>query len=192
VLHAGVGHLPSDVAPDLRSRDYRIEADVVLPEGGASGVLVAHGDATSGYSLYVHDGHLVHDLNVGGQHQLLRSERPLASGAQRLAVQVRLGPWVERAMPAGGRFHAPEYREVTLLIDDQAAGTLRCAHGFNTLTSWSGLDVGLDRGSPVSHYEAPFAFSGVLRCVRVALGPMQEAGGATLAEARAAAEVARQ
>lgn len=49
---AGMGHLASDVAPDVRSRSYRIVAEVEIPEAAVSveGVLIAHGDATSGYS----------------------------------------------------------------------------------------------------------------------------------------------
>ncbi len=35
--------------------------------------------------------------------------------------------------------------------------------------SWSGLDIGRDRSSPVSHYEAPFTFTGKLRKVMVTL-----------------------
>ena len=30
VFHAGMGHVPTDVAPDLRSRSYLIEADVEM------------------------------------------------------------------------------------------------------------------------------------------------------------------
>ena len=55
VFHAGMGHLPTDVAPDVRSRSYLIEADVVI-DGACEGVLIAHGDATSGYSLYLQSG----------------------------------------------------------------------------------------------------------------------------------------
>ena len=39
--------------------------------------------------------------------------------------------------------------------------------GFNSMISWSGLDIGRDRGSPVSHYAAPFEFKGKLFSVRV-------------------------
>jgi hypothetical protein len=83
-FHAGMGHVPTDVAPDVRSRSYTIEAHVEIDEWGAEGVLVAHGDATSGYSLYVKDGHLVHDLNIGGSHQIVTSNRELTPGAHRL------------------------------------------------------------------------------------------------------------
>ena len=70
-FHAGMGHVPTDVAPDVRSRSYTIEAHVEIGEEGAEGVLIAHGDATSGYSLYVKDGLLVHDLNIGGGHEIV-------------------------------------------------------------------------------------------------------------------------
>ena len=81
VFHAGMGHVPTDVAPDVRSRSYTIEAHVEIGEAGAEGVLIAHGDATSGYSLYVKDGLLVHDLNIGGGHEIVSSDRKVTSGA---------------------------------------------------------------------------------------------------------------
>ena len=61
--------------------------------------------------------------------------------------------------------------------------------GFNTMISWSGLDIGLDRGSPVGHYEAPNVLSGAkLYSVNVTLSPVQGLDG----EAVGAAEMARQ
>jgi hypothetical protein len=47
-----MGHLPTDVAPDVRARSFVIEADIVT-EAGREGVLIAHGDATCGYTLFV-------------------------------------------------------------------------------------------------------------------------------------------
>jgi arylsulfatase len=35
------------------------------------------------------------------------------------------------------------------------------------LISWSGLDIGRDRGNPVGDYPAPFEFDGFLRKVTV-------------------------
>ena len=39
VFHKGMGHLPTDVAPDVRSRSYRIEAEAFVPLEGAEGGL---------------------------------------------------------------------------------------------------------------------------------------------------------
>ena len=188
VMHAGMGHLPTDVAPDIRSRDYLVEADVEIPEQAAQGVLIAHGDATSGYSLYMRDGHLVHDLNIGGVHHVLRSERAVSAGRQVLGLRMVLGPWVKTTLPLQEKVLLPSWREATLLIDGVPAGSLRTVHGFNTLISWSGLDIGLDRGSPVSHYDAPFVFTGRLHKVTVTLGPLPSIDG----EALALVEMARQ
>ncbi len=188
VMHAGMGHLPNDVAPDLRGRDYLIEVEATLPEAGCEGVLIAHGDATSGYSLYVQDGHLVHDLNVGGVHRVFRSAQPLPAGRHRLGLRMEVGPWVPYLCPAAGPIRVPQQRLLTLLVDGQDVGSLASPHGLNNFMSWSGLDIGLDRGSPVSHYAAPFAFTGRLHKVRVSLGPLPESDGQALAHA----EMARQ
>jgi arylsulfatase len=172
VFHHGMGHLPTDIAPDVRSRAYRIEVEAVLVDGN-EGVLIAHGDATSGYSLYVEDGRLVHVLNIGGQRTTLASDRAISAGRRRLGLDVSAGPG-ERAM--------------TLLIDGQAAGSLKTAARFATLISWSGLDIGRDRGSPVGLYAAPFEFTGRLDKVTVTMDAQDPLDG----EAIGKAEMARQ
>ncbi|MBO9643107.1 MAG: arylsulfatase [Pseudacidovorax sp.] len=175
VLHAGMGHLPNDVAPDVRSRDYRIEAYVRIDRADAQGVLVAHGDATCGYSLYLKNGHLVHDMNVGGRHHLIVSERPFTPGHHVLGLQMRLGPWVRVRLPVIGMTIMPSTRTATLLMDGEPVGRLDTRMlGFNSQVSFSGLDIGLDRGSPVSHYPAPFVLQGArLFRVEYQLDPLQ-------------------
>ena len=150
----GMGHLPSDVAPDLRSRSYTIAAHVHVGEEGCEGVLVAHGDLTSGYSLFVRDGHLEHDLNIGGSHQMLRSDRPVPPGDHVLGVHMK------RNGNEG---------TLTMFIDDQVVGTMTTNNIFWLLISWSGLDIGLDRGTPVSDYASPFMFTGELTKVTIDL-----------------------
>ncbi len=157
----------------MRGRSYLIEAHVAI-KAGDSGVLIAHGDATSGYSLYLENGHLVHDLNIGGEHQIVRSDRPVPAGDHVLGLHMTQG---------GG-----PTRHARLLIDGEACGALECKFGFFTLISWSGLDIGLDRGSPVSHYEAPFTFTGTMRKVVITMNPEQALDG----DAVARSEMARQ
>jgi arylsulfatase len=143
----GMGHLPSDVAPDLRSRSYSISASVTIPEGGAEGVLISHGDATSGYSLFLRNGYLEHDLNIGGTHQMLKSEKRVTPGQHVLGVSMK------RDGNAG---------TLTMFIDNEVVGTMTTNDIFWILISWSGLDIGLDRGTTVSDYESPFEFTGEL------------------------------
>jgi hypothetical protein len=183
VFHAGMGHLPTDVAPDLRSRSYLIEAEVEIADG-SEGVLIAHGDATSGYSLYVQAGHLVHDMNIGGEHVIVRSQAPVPRGDRRLGLRVRrLGPTAQTTPRTG-----PGASEFTLLIDGVPAGSIRSPLGFANFISWTGLDIGRDRGSPVSHYAAPFAFTGKLVKVTVTMDADQRLDGDGVGRAQMARE----
>src|SRR3990167_930583 len=169
VFHAGMGHVPTDVAPDVRNRTYTIEADAHVDGPTTEGVLIAHGDATTGYSLYMKDGKLAYDMNIGGEHHIIVSDRPVPAGNRRLGVRMRRDK---------GRNLA------TLLIDGDAVGSFDTQNGFVSFISWSGLDIGRDRSSPVSHYEAPFTFTGKLRKVTVLMDDDQ------VLDAKAAAEAA--
>ena len=176
VMHAGMGHLPNDVAPDVRSRNYLIEAHARIDSLHAQGVLVAHGDATSGYSLYIKDGRLVHDMNIGGVHHLITADRPIELGHHVFALRVDLAPWIRISLPVMGTVALPSGRVATLLIDGEPVGRIDTKMvGFNSMVSFSGLDIGLDRGSPVSHYDEPFCFTGgKLFKVEYTLDPMQQ------------------
>jgi arylsulfatase len=165
--------VPTDVAPDVRNRTYTIEADVRVDGAATEGVLIAHGDMTCGYSLYIKDNRLTYDMNIGGQHNIAVSDRPVPAGNRRLGVRMRRNKGINVA---------------TLLIDGEPAGGFESQMGFVAFISWSGLDIGRDRSSPVSHYEAPFAFTGKLRKVTVLMDDDQVLD----AESAAAAALARE
>ena len=160
----GMGHLPSDVAPDLRSRSYRISVDLDVLSDRDSGVLIAHGDATGGYSLYMDNGHLVHDLNIGGTHQLLTSPEPVLPGRRELAFVMQRQPQDDNSVI--GR--------ASLRVDDVEVAELSTNSIFTLMISWSGLDIGFDRGTTVGNYASPFTFSGKLHKVTVDLSDDQE------------------
>jgi arylsulfatase len=173
VFHAGMGHVPTDVAPDVRSRTYTIEADARVDGPLTEGVLIAHGDMTCGYSLYIKDNRLAYDMNIGGVHHVIVSDRPVPPGNRRLGLRMRRNKGMNVA---------------TLLIDDEPVGGFETQIGFISFISWSGLDIGRDRGSPVSNYEAPFAFTGRLRKVTVTLDDDQALDAKSAATAALARE----
>lgn len=157
----GMGHLPSDVAPDLRSRSYRLEASVKPIGANVSGVLIAHGDATSGYSLYIDDdGFLVHDLNIGGSHQIVRSPDPVPEGSEKLGFQMARSATGTRGVGS-------------LLINGDVVASHETDNIFFLMISWSGLDIGLDRGTGVSYYSTPNVFTGDLIKVTIDLADDQ-------------------
>ena len=173
VFHAGMGHVPTDVAPDVRSRTYTIEADVKVDGPTTEGVLIAHGDMACGYALYIKDNRLTYDMNVGGQHHIAVSNRPVPAGNHLLGLRMRRNKGMNVA---------------TLLIDGAPAGGFETQLGFVSFISWTGLDIGRHRSSPVSHYECPFTFTGKLRKVTFVLDDDQVLD----AKAAAAATLARE
>jgi arylsulfatase A-like enzyme len=179
VFHSGMGHVPSDLAPDVRSRSYLIEAHAEVGDG-SEGVLIAHGDATTGYSLYLRDGRLVHDMNIGGEHVVVTSDRVVPTGEHRLGVRVRRLTREAKPTMATG----PGVSEFTLLIDGVPAGNRRSGLGFFNFISWSGLDIGRDRGSPVSGYDSPFEFTGRLIKVVVTMDDDQALDGEGIGQAQ--------
>src|SRR5262249_57446875 len=95
-----------------------------------------------------------------------------------------VGRLVRKEPPAkGARTGVTEY---TLLIDGEPAGSLQTQLAFHTLISWSGLDIGRDRGSPVSHYDAPFEFTGRLLRVAVTMHDDQRLDGEGVGNAQMA------
>ena len=113
-------------------------------------------------------------MNVGGEHVIVRSDVPVPeAGAHRLGVRVRRLSHIENPTPATG----PGTSKITLEIDGTPAGLMEAKLGLPNFISWSGLDIGRDRGSPVSHYEAPFAFTGKLLRVEVMMDVDQRLDG---------------
>ena len=109
---------------------------------------------------------------------------PLSYSGVSPVVASALDVFAHAAAPRG----KPDFGFETTLIDDEPVGEMVFKAGFNSLISWSGLDIDRDRASPVSHYAAPFAFSGRLFKVTVRLEAQQELDGAAIGNA----EMARQ
>ncbi len=55
VYYAGGSPVPFSATPKSYNRPWSITAEVVIPQGGAEGVLLAHGGRTGGYTLFVKD-----------------------------------------------------------------------------------------------------------------------------------------
>ena len=52
--------------PRIYNHSYAISADLVVPAGGAEGVIVAEADHLGGFSLFVEDGKLTHTYSMMG------------------------------------------------------------------------------------------------------------------------------
>jgi arylsulfatase len=181
----GVQNIQRGMTPRIYGRSYSIEADLIVPEAGAEGVLVANADFIGGYGLWVDEGGLLHHsyswLGVETYRQV--SDRPLPTGK----VNVRM--LFESDAPTPG---SPG--TVTLFINGEAAGGGRLDHTVPiAFTSYSGMDIGRDNGLVVDlAYEAkaPYAFTGELEQVVFDLHPLGTADEQALHQAHHNAGVA--
>ena len=76
-----VQNVLSGMIPRVYNHSYTISADLVVPDGGAEGVIVAEADHLGGFSLFVEDGGLhAHLLDDGRLHLPPAGHRAVARG----------------------------------------------------------------------------------------------------------------
>jgi arylsulfatase len=154
-----VQNVLSGMIPRIYNHSYTISADLIVPEGGAEGVIVAESDHLGGFTLYVKDGKLTHTYSMMGVFVFKQvAEEDLPTGE----ITVRMEFAADDAQPATGG-------EVTLFIDDRPVGKGRMDHTVPIrFTAYAGMDIGRDNGGVVDFaYEdrKPFAFTGTVKKV---------------------------
>lgn len=154
--HAGVGGIMEGAAPILRNRSFTLTAKLDIPEAGAEGMLFTIGGYTAGFGWYVQDGKQVFSYNFFRERTRIVADQPLPKGQQTLRA--------EFAYDGGGMGKGAT---VSLYSGDKKVAEGRIEHtvpvGFS---SFDGLDVGFDSGSPVDFtYKPPYTFTGKLDSV---------------------------
>ena len=160
-----VQNVLSGMIPRIYNHSYTISADLVIPPGGAEGVIVAEADHLGGFSLFVDGGKLTHTYSMMGVFVFRQqAEEPLPEGE----VTVRMEFAADAAKPATGG-------EVTLFIDDRPVGKGRMDHTVPIrFSGYAGMDIGRDNGGVVDlGYEdrKPFAFTGTIKKVVFDVNP---------------------
>ena len=160
VYYPGMAPQFEYTAVNLKNRSHAIVAEVEMPDGGAEGVLLAHGSWFAGYSLYIKDARLNYVHNYLGleEHRITATE-PVPAGKVSLSfVFTRTGEHRGR----GALFY--NHRQV-------GQGDIPRMIPAVIETSGEGLCCGYDSGVPVTpDYMSPFRFTGKLARVVVTTG----------------------
>lgn len=159
--YPGMAHLPMAVTPPTMNRAHRITAHLAEPVGLHEGVLVALGQVSSGYVLYVKDGHLCYEYNYVGTRYPIRSRESLRGDTTVLRfVFDKTGD-----CKGVGR----------LLEGDKEVGATEFPAVLPFFHGWHGLDIGRDALSPVSNdYSGSFAFTGTIARIVYDLAPSED------------------
>jgi arylsulfatase len=126
---------------NVKNKSFSVTADVDVPEGGASGVIVAQGGRFGGWAVYVKDGHLKFVYNLLGIHEFATTATvPIPVGRH----QVRM----ELAYDGGG---LAKGGDVTLFHDGEPVGSGRvAATQAMVFSADETTDIGYESGTTVS------------------------------------------
>jgi arylsulfatase len=154
-----VQNVAPGMIPRIYNRSYAISADLLVPDEGAEGVIVAEADHLGGFSLFVDAGRLTHTYSMMGVFVYRQqAETPLPTGE----VNVRMEFAADAAKPATGG-------QVTLFVNGAEVGGGRMDHTVPMrFSAYAGMDIGRDNGGVVdlSYADrAPFAFTGTVKKV---------------------------
>jgi len=161
LLFGGMGRLTENSVLMMKNTSFSLTAQIVVPESGAEGVIVAQGGVTGGHSFYAKEGKLKYAYNFFGL------ERSYAEGTERVPPgehQVRM----EFTYDGGG---VGKGGTATLYIDGVACGEGRIEQTEAFLFSADETcDVGDEFGSPVTTDYGRKKFSGEVEWVEIELG----------------------
>ena len=153
----------------IQARSFTVT--VRLDHGsGDAGMLVAHGDQGGGYALYVDDEAGRRELcfvHNGYGNEVVLACGTLPAGEREIVLEVTApGKWKW---------------DVAVSVDGAHAGALTGLPMLNSMAPFEGIDVGIDRRSPVSWsvYErhGPFPYTGTLRSVTYVPGELAPDAG---------------
>ena len=127
---------------------------------GDKGILVAHGGQEGGYVLWVEDGELGFTVNALGTPMPV-GQAALGDTSRRLDVRFEIG--------------SPRMWKVTVDLDGTPVMKRDEIPQMTSYLPYEGIDVGLDRRSPVSwdlhQRHGAFPFTGTIHAVTYAPGP---------------------
>lgn len=141
LLFGGMGRLSENSILVLKNKSHSVTAQVVVPDRGAEGVIIAQGGAFGGWSLYAKNGKPCYCYNFSGLKEfIVRGERQIPSGEH----QVRM----EFTYDGGGLGRGGT---AALYVDGKKAGEGRVDATIPMVFSADETcDVGRGTGTPVS------------------------------------------
>jgi arylsulfatase A-like enzyme len=163
VLFAGMSGLNENCMLNTKNKSHTITAELVVPKGGASGVIVNQGGMTGGWALYLKDGRPAYHYSfLGLERATIAARKKLPAGEHQVRMEFA---YDGEGLGKGGT--------ATLYVDGEevASGRVEKTHAFNFSLDET-TDVGRDTGAPVcDDYEAgDNAFTGEIKWIRLDVG----------------------
>jgi hypothetical protein len=181
-LYAGMTGMGENAFVNVKNRSLTITADVEIPAGGASGVILAQGGRFGGWSLYLRGGKPVYAYNFLGLQQVtIAAAQAVPAGK----ATVRF----EFAYDGGG---LGKGGLGTIYVNDKKVAEGRIGRTQPMMFSLDdAADVGIDEGTPVTVDYTPqtSAFTG--KILKIVVDVKEMGAGVKAEAAKANAEAAK-
>ena len=140
-LYQGMNGMLENTFINVKNRSKTITAEVVIPEGGANGVILAQGGRFGGWSLYMKDGKPIYTYNfLGLERFTVASDTTIPAGATTIELDF---VYDGGGLGKGGM--------ATLSVDGETAAEGRIEKTQPLIFSADETaDVGLDNQTPVA------------------------------------------
>jgi arylsulfatase len=160
LLFGGMGRLTESSVLNVKNRSHSITAEVVVPDSGAEGVIVAQGGAFGGWVLYTRGGRLKYCHNfIGLRRFTVDGEGTVPEGIHQLRMELAY----DGGGPAKGG-------TVSLYVDGAKVGEGRVEATVPLIFSGDETtDLGHDTASPVTDDYTPeeSVFAGTVNWVQI-------------------------
>lgn len=161
--YEGTTRITEGMAPDMKNRSYSITADVVIPEGGANGIMMTQGGFFGGNAFLLMDGKptfLYARSLTPDQKFKVQAPNKLSAGKHTLKADF--------VYDGGG---TGKGGTTTIYVDGKEVAKGRIDGTVPVRVSLDEtLDIGEDTGTPiVRDYKVPFKFTGELEKVVIDL-----------------------
>jgi hypothetical protein len=148
---------------NVKNKSFQVTAQLVVPDGGASGTIIAQGGAGGGWGLLMHEGAGRFVYNLFGVNLFVTdAERPLAAGERQLRMEFA---YDGEGLAKGGT--------VTLFYDGEQAGQGKVAVTVPMVfNATEGIDIGRELGTPIMPRARidETTFTGEVKWVELSIG----------------------
>ncbi|MEN6536424.1 MAG: arylsulfatase, partial [Bryobacteraceae bacterium] len=165
----GMTGMSENVFINTKNRSHSITAEVVIPEGGAKGVIIAQAGRFGGWSLYLKDGKPAYTYNfLGLKSTTIAAEQAIGAGKATVRYEFAYD---------GGGFGKGGVGTIFVNGRKVAEGRIERTQPL-AFSADEGADVGEDGETPVvENYgiQAPYKFTGKINKVTIDLKEMGKA-----------------
>jgi arylsulfatase len=163
IFYPGMARITEASVLNIKNKSFQVTAQLVVPDGGASGTIIAQGGAIGGWGLLLHEGAARFVYNLFGVNVfVIDADRPVPAAEHQVRAEFA---YAGEGYAKGG--------DVTLYYDGEQVGEGKVlATQPIAFSATEGLEIGRELGTTVLPRSSPekTMFTGEIKWVELSIG----------------------